>query len=264
MSLIRCPACGASVSKEATACPSCGHPLKKQAKSYGCGTLLAIGFAVFALVSLLSTCQSSSERSSSPAGASQAGSIVPPSAEQVAAAQEKTRQEAERIAAERAAAWLYDQSQDAMSSRTVYSAVIRSRNEFELGFPYRGPQRGTIHLRKHPQHGTDVIISIERGQILCRINSCRHEVRFDEGSIQPWTMLEPESNQSEILFVRDAESFISKLRQAKLVRVQLDLYDQNPVTLEFDVSQFDNDRWQGRNATQNPVAPTQSDSQGRS
>lgn len=65
MSLINCPACGAKVSSAADACPACGHPMKKAAKSYGCGALVAIGLAAFALVSLLSTCQSSSERTSS-------------------------------------------------------------------------------------------------------------------------------------------------------------------------------------------------------
>ena len=64
MSLINCPACGAKVSSAADACPACGHPMKKAAKSYGCGTLAAIGLAALALVSLLSTCQSSSERTS--------------------------------------------------------------------------------------------------------------------------------------------------------------------------------------------------------
>lgn len=264
MSLTKCPACGATVSKDAAACPACGHPLKKAPASYGCGTLMAIGLAVFALVSLLSTCQSSSDRRPASTGDSQAGSIVPPSAEEVAAAREKARQEAEQREAARAATWRYDQSQDPMSSRTVYSAVIRSKNRFELGFPYEGAQYGTILLRRHPQHGTDAIISIERGQILCRLNNCRHEVRFDEGSIQPWTMLEPESNQSDILFVRDAASFIEKLRQAKLIRVQLDLYNQSPVTLEFDVSQFDNDRWQGRAQDAESTPAASSESQGRS
>jgi hypothetical protein len=70
MSLINCPACGAKVSSAADACPACGHPLKKAAKTYGCGALAAIGLAIFALVSLLSTCQSSSERNAAAAPAS--------------------------------------------------------------------------------------------------------------------------------------------------------------------------------------------------
>lgn len=62
MGLISCSVCGTRISDAAKACPSCGHPMKKAAKSYGCGTLVAISLAGLALVSLLSTCQSSSER----------------------------------------------------------------------------------------------------------------------------------------------------------------------------------------------------------
>lgn len=58
MSLKKCPACGTDVSKSAAACPACGHPLKP--KQYGCGTLIALGFLLFAVMTLWNSCSDSS------------------------------------------------------------------------------------------------------------------------------------------------------------------------------------------------------------
>lgn len=229
--------------------------MKKPPQHFGCGTLLAFGFAAFAIMLAIKSCSPSSSVNR-----------PTPSPEPVATPeeQEAMRQrvaEALRVAA---GTWSYSVSNDDMSGRPIYSALLTSRNSFELDFPYQDPQKATLQLRQHPKHGTDVIISLERGQILCSFDGCRHDVRFDEGNAVAWTMLEPESNQNDLVFVRDARSFISKMREGDLVRVQLKLYDEAPVTLEFDVSQFDHDRWQGKPT--NPPSPQASaaESQGRS
>jgi hypothetical protein len=46
--LIRCPDCGAWVSRKASACPSCGRPLKRAARQYGCcSSILIVGSILF-------------------------------------------------------------------------------------------------------------------------------------------------------------------------------------------------------------------------
>jgi hypothetical protein len=259
MSLTKCSACGATVSQAAAACPSCGHPLKKPPQHFGCGTLLALGFAAFAIMIAVESCSPSSS-------VNRPTPTPTPTSEPAATpeAQEAMRQRVAEVLKVAAGTWRYSVNNDDMSGRPIYSALLTSRNSFELDFPYQDPQHATLQLRQHPKHGTDVIISLERGQILCSFDGCRHDVRFDENNAVAWTMLEPESNESDHVFVRDARSFISKMRESDLLRVQLKLYDEAPVTLEFDVSQFDNDRWQGRSSEPSQAAEGPGTSEGRS
>lgn len=255
MTLKSCPACGAAVSQAAAACPFCGHPIKKPTQHFGCGTLLALGVAAFTIMLAVESC-------SSPSSVNRTASTPEPAVSpQEQKAMRQRAAEALRVAA---GSWRYSVRNDDMSGRPIYSGFLNSRNSFELDFPYQDPQKATLQLRQHPKHGTDVIISLERGQILCRFDGCRHDVRFDESNAVAWTFLEPESNENEHVFVRDARSFISKMREAELVRVQLKLYDEAPVTLEFDVSQFDQDRWQGKPANAPATQPGAAESQGRS
>src|SRR4051812_21190740 len=52
--LMKCPDCGATVSKKAASCPSCGRPLRKKSKQYGCGTgCLIVVLGAVALAFLL-------------------------------------------------------------------------------------------------------------------------------------------------------------------------------------------------------------------
>lgn len=241
MSLTKCPACGAAVSKSAASCPLCGHPLK--AKSYGCGTLLAVAGAVLVVLVLLQNC------GRQPVSSSAAPGIVPPSDEVVAAASEAARIEAERVRAERARSWTYSESADDMAAGTIRFAALQSVNSFVLGFPYEGEQRGTLTLRKHPRYGTSVLLMVSRGQILCGISDCSFQVRFDDGQSRAWAMSEPESRDSTILFVNNWSRFVEQMRSSKRVRVEVIFYQQPPVTLEFDVSEFDYDRWQGKVGT---------------
>lgn len=231
--------------------------MKKPAQHFGCGALFAFGFAAFAIMLAVESCSRSSP-------ASPAQSHTPPASSFTPEEQEATRQRVAQALKEAQARWSYSVQNDDMSSRPIHSAILFSRNSFELDFPYQDPQRGTLHLRRHPKHGTDVIVSLERGQILCRFDGCRHDVRFDERNAAAWTMLEPKSNESDFVFVRDAQSFVRQMRESKLVRVQLKLFDEPPVTLEFDVSQFDHGRWLGETPDPPASAPPESEHQGRS
>ncbi len=44
MAMVKCPECKSEISSQATACPRCGAPRKSAPKTYGCGTVVLIGF----------------------------------------------------------------------------------------------------------------------------------------------------------------------------------------------------------------------------
>ncbi len=248
MSLAKCPACGATVSKDAAACPSCGHPMKS--KNTGCAVLLGLGAACIALVFLLeayflqaASVSNASQPDSAPSSAA-VGQIVPPSDEEVAAAREANRVEADRLRNLRGPLWVYSEDRDAMSDGIVRTALLTSENSFRLGFPYEGDQRGTLMLRKHPRWGTDVVLSIQKGQLLCRHQDCTVEVRFDDGQARAWQMNEPDSHDTTLLFFSDANGIVRRIRDADRLRVQIRLYQQSPVILDFPVKGFDQARWE--------------------
>lgn len=131
-----------------------------------------------------------------------------------------------------------------MTSRKARYASIESENTLNFDFPYQGEQHGRLLLRDHPSHGRDVMILIDKGQILCHsYEDCEIRVRFDEGSPQRWSAGGPADNSSTVIFLRNEAGFIQKLRSAKVVRIQIPVYQEGQPMLEFHVGGFDYSRF---------------------
>lgn len=131
-----------------------------------------------------------------------------------------------------------------MSKGRVHQATTISTNLVEFGFPYRGPQSGTLTLRTHPKHGKDVIFSIERGQLLVRsYEDSSALVRFDDSDPISFKVVGAEDQSSTSAFFKDYQGFVSKMMKAKRVRISLPVYQQGSPVFEFDVSSFDADSY---------------------
>jgi hypothetical protein len=166
----------------------------------------------------------------------------------------KAAEEAERVRAAEAAAaaesqrlankWTYRVDEDPMTSRKSRYATIESENTVTFDFPYQGAQHGRLMLRDHPTYGHDVIFSIERGQILCHsYDDCQVRVRFDEGNPERWNAAGPSDNSTTSVFIRSHSRFVQKLRAAKVVRLQIPVYQQGEPMFEFQVGGFDYARY---------------------
>jgi hypothetical protein len=160
-------------------------------------------------------------------------------------AREEERQQRERRAL--AAKWDYHSSEDQMTGRITRSARIRSENTVNFSFPYQGAQRATLTLRQHPTYGRDVIFRIERGQLLCHtFDRCDVRVRFDDGQSQLWRGAPPADHSTEIIFLRNYDTFVQRLRSSRVVRIQPGVYQEGNPVFEFHVGGFDFDRYRGR------------------
>ena len=143
-----------------------------------------------------------------------------------------------------AAKWRYASGSDPMASRPSRTASIDSENTVEFGFPYEGQQHATLTLRNHPSYGRDVILNIREGQILCSsYDDCSIRVRFDDGPAERWTGAGPADNSSTTVFIRNYSRFVQRLRNAKVVRIQIPVYQEGAPTFEFRVGGFDNERY---------------------
>lgn len=142
--------------------------------------------------------------------------------------------------------WQYDVSEDPMTGAKRYTATVRSSNTVSFGFPYSGAQRGSLTLRAQGK-GKDVLFYIEQGQILCpSYQGCSAQVRFDEEKPVRFSANGPADHSSETIFLSDEGRFISKLKKAKRVRLAVEIYQNGAPAFEFDVSGFDQDKFQPR------------------
>ena len=141
--------------------------------------------------------------------------------------------------------WTYSRHKDAMTSGESVQAVVRSSNTHDLGFPYAGPQRATLVVRRHPKHGNDIIFSIERGQLLCSTyGDCPVRLRFDENPARTLKGNEPADHSTETIFVPGYRDFVSRLTRSKKLLVEANIYQQGAPVWEFDVEGFKPDQMQ--------------------
>lgn len=139
--------------------------------------------------------------------------------------------------------WNYRTNEDPMTGKKVLAAFVSSSNTHEFKFPYAKPQHATLTARRHPQHGNDIILSIERGQLQCTSYSgCNVMVRFGEGEPKTFRASGAADNSTETLFIEGYADFLRRMQAVDVVRIQASVYQEGSPTWSFDVSGFDPDR----------------------
>ena len=157
--------------------------------------------------------------------------------------QELARKEQVRLAMEAKLAefkWRYQVSEDQLTSEPSYMAWVQSINQISFDFPYQGLQRGQLMLRTHPQHGKDLILQVDKGQMLVRsYEDTTVKVAFDGGSPITYKVVGPADHGTTSLFFRDYHGFVGRMLQSKKVKISVPFYQEGEVVMEFNVSDFD-------------------------
>ncbi len=136
------------------------------------------------------------------------------------------------------AEWRETSYTDEMTSQKARVARVLSTNAVTFGFPYGGPQHAALSVRKHPRYGNDVILSLEKAQFLCHLDSCEVLVRFDNGDSKQYSASEPADHSSNTLFLHDYESFVSNLINAKQVKIEAQFYQAGPRIFTFNIARL--------------------------
>lgn len=164
---------------------------------------------------------------------------------------QEAREERERLATEARLAefkWRYQVSEDQLTSKPTYTAYVKSVNQVNFDFPYKGLQRGQLALRTHPEHGKDLILRVEKGQMLVKsYENTSVRVVFDDGDPISYSVVGPSDHGSTSLFFRDYQGFVGRMLKAKTVKVSVPFYQQGNVVFEFNVSDFETDRYLDKN-----------------
>lgn len=133
-----------------------------------------------------------------------------------------------------AASWEYENKVDKMSGEDAKMAWVRSDNSLNLQFPYSGPNYGSLWIRRHPKYGTDVIVKIDKGQVLCRsYEPCSVMVKFDDAKPVRFTGTPSADHDSTMVFLDPVSKFIAQAKTAKKILVQFTVYQAGDQILEF-------------------------------
>jgi hypothetical protein len=139
--------------------------------------------------------------------------------------------------AEPEAAWSYSTDVDKVRGGTSYFATTTSTNTIHQDPPYDSDTSMRMTVRRMPSSGTDVVINISSGQLMCpSYEGCSGTVRFDNGPAQRVRFNGPADSSSDTIFVIGAKAFVAKLKKAKKVIIEKTLYEAGNPQFEFDVS----------------------------
>jgi hypothetical protein len=130
--------------------------------------------------------------------------------------------------------WRYSDETDKMTGKKASYAMIESDNTLSLSWPYGGVNKARLYVRKHPSHGLDVFMTIDKGQILCRsYDPCRVVVRFGEEKPRNFSGLGSADHSADIVFLQPESAFIAAARKHKKILVQVPMYQAGEQVLEF-------------------------------
>ena len=133
-----------------------------------------------------------------------------------------------------AGSWNYQTETDKMDSSQSKFATIVSDNSLNLPFPYQGLNHGRLSVRQRKQDGLSVIVSVQKGQIICTSYSgCQLMIRFDDAQPVRFSAAVPADYSHDTLFIRNEPRFVELAKGAKQIRVALTMYQVGTQVLEF-------------------------------
>lgn len=215
MALKNCSECGHQISTGAGKCPSCGaRQTKRSTKLWAVFLFLFMGYVVYQVV-----------QEPPPRAPTAAPSPPPPTTT--------------RAPAEQSTGWRYTSSTDDISGEAIRRAVLESRNTVSFRFPYQNPQHGRLAVREHPRFGTDLMLSIARGQFMCEVRHCNITIRVDDDEPREIQAGRPQSASTTVVFLRPADELIQRLRTAETTRIEATFYQEGNRTFVFHTDGLD-------------------------
>ncbi len=216
MALGKCKECGGQVAKSAKVCPHCGA---KQPKSVGVIGWLFVIFVVVPVAWAIGTSMSDSDPAPSSSASRPATAPAAP--------------------AEPVPRWKEWTGEDGMTGDKIKTVSLRSENGVEFDFPYK--QRGGSHLTvTFRERGSklDAYMRIDKGQMLCSRIECAFSLRVGEGPVQQWTGSPSSTNDSDMMFIRDAAQLEKIMASGQPVRIGLKFYQAGTSAFQFDTSEY--------------------------
>ena len=132
--------------------------------------------------------------------------------------------------------WIERTSEDAMTDATNVWMSLLSDNQHEFEFPYNGGAKLQIDVRYRKQDGSQVILTLSKGQLQTTNYSNGNNVivRFDDDAPMTFSTSEPADYSSSYLFLNNPRKFINRAKTAKKIKVQVPVFDEGQPVFEFE------------------------------
>lgn len=78
-----------------------------------------------------------------------------------------------------------------------------------------------------------------KGPVFTHYDDCDVRVRFAKGNTQRMFSSEPNDHSFNLLFIRNASSFIAQARKSDKVYIEADFYQERRRGFEFDISDLE-------------------------
>lgn len=202
--------------------------MEETKKKNGCMKWALIILGVFVLLIILGNIVGDDEQTS------QDGKKVN---DTVAVADTEGKVEDEKINEKDILTWHYESSMDEMTDTKNVWASLKSDNYIEQEFPYEGDTYATIIIRYMKKYGTDVILEIDRGQIVgIDVNATNFvSAKFDDAEPRKYYFDNAADMSTEQVFLRNAKDFINRCKSAKVIKVDIPMFQAGRPVFTFHV-----------------------------
>lgn len=219
MAVVKCKECGGQVSTKAAACPGCGAKMPKRTS--------VVTWAVLVLIIIAVIASCGPDEPVTRTVMAPAAENVPPTAKVEAPAEVE------------APVWRASSTKDAMTDELTEILRVTSDNAALFDFPYKIRGGSKLHLTfRKTGDELDAYLRIDKGQMMCSYSSCNFNLRVGEGPVQAWTGLQSTTNDSDIMFVRDAKQLESIVKRGGKIRIGIEFHQEGIRAFDFDVSDY--------------------------
>lgn len=135
--------------------------------------------------------------------------------------------------------WKITTSTDEMTDTENIWATIKSDNYINQNFPYNGDTYAKITVRYMQKYGYDVIIEIDRGQIVGSDFQGTNaiNVRFDDETPKKYYFNESSTYKTELVFLQNVDAFMKKCMKAHKIKIEVPIFDYGSSLFTFTIDE---------------------------
>lgn len=141
------------------------------------------------------------------------------------------------------AEWSHNITEDKMGRGSDEIASTTSLSYLNLAPPYDGKQNATLSFRRLGKGGNELVLSIQKGQIVCDSSECMVLLRVNSEEPFRFAMSHPKDGSSNILIGALKTEELRKLKSANKITAEVTIYQNGESIVEFDTQ---NNPFKGR------------------
>lgn len=135
--------------------------------------------------------------------------------------------------------WNTSTETDEMRGTTNIWTYIISDNVEYFDFPYNGGSTLRLDVRYMKKYGTDVMLSISKGQFGGNEYNGTNYVtfKFDDGDLKKYYFNTANDGSTDCIFLKKKSELISKLKKAKTIMIEAPFFDSGNKVFKFNVDE---------------------------